>query len=109
MMEERSLTDGRIALRNLDAQIDAFEPEVRAGHASIETRAGLTELISLRGLIVGRIADYEKAQEIAEQIVRDAPMAARALLARARTRGGFHRFNDALADVDQAERFRARH
>lgn len=105
MMEERPLTDGTIALRNLDAQIDAFEPEVRAGHASVATRAGLTELISLRGLIVGRIADYEKAEEIAEQIVRDAPMDARALLARARTRGGFHRFNDALADVDQAERF----
>ncbi len=105
MMEERPLTDGTIALRNLDAQIDAFGPEVRAGYASVETRAGLTELISLRGLIVGRIADYEKAEGIAEQLVRDAPMDARALLARARTRASFHRFNEALADVDQAERF----
>jgi tetratricopeptide (TPR) repeat protein len=104
MMDERPLTDGTIALLNLNAQIDAFEPEVRRGRASVETRAGLSELISLRGLVVGRIADYERAAEIAEQLVRDAPMDPRALLARARTRAGFHRFNDALADVDRAER-----
>ena len=104
MMDERPLTDGTIALLNLRAQIDALEPEVMRGRASIETRAGLTELISLRGLIVGRIADYDRAEEIAEQLVRDAPTDPRALLARARTRAGFHRFNDALADVDRAER-----
>jgi tetratricopeptide (TPR) repeat protein len=104
MIDERPLTDGTIALLNLDAQIDALEPEVRRGRASVETRAGLAELISLRGLIVGRIADYDRAEEIAEQLVRDAPMDASALRARARTRAGFHRFNDALADVDRAER-----
>lgn len=104
MIDERPLTDGTIALLNLDAQIDALEPEVTGGRASVETRAGLIELISLRGLIVGRIADYDKAEEIAEQLVRDAPMDARALFARARTRAGFHRFNDAVADVDRAER-----
>ena len=104
MMDERPLTDGTIALLNLDAQIDAFDMEVRHGHASVETRAGLAELISLRGLIVGRIADYERAEEIAEQLVRDAPMDPRALLARARMRSVFHRFNDALTDVDEADR-----
>jgi tetratricopeptide (TPR) repeat protein len=104
MIDERPLTDGTIALLNLDAQIDALEPEVRRGRASVETRAGLAELISLRGLIVGRVADYDKAEEIAEQLVRDAPMDAQALRARARTRAGFHRFNDALADIDRAER-----
>ena len=103
MIEERPLTDGTIALLNLDAQIDALEPEVRHGRASVETRAGLTELISLRGLIVGRIADYDRADEIAEQLVLDAPMDPRALLARARTDAGFHRFNDALSDLDRAE------
>ena len=54
--------------------------------------------------MLGRIADYERAEEIAEQLVRDAPGDARAWLARARTRAGFHRFNDALADLDRAER-----
>src|ERR1700734_2004648 len=104
MIDERPLTDGTIALLNLDAQINALEPEVRLGPPSVETRAGLAELISLRGLIVGRIADYDRANEIAEQLVRDAPNDPKALLSRARTHAGFHRFNDALADVDCAER-----
>jgi hypothetical protein len=70
----------------------------------VETRAGLVELITLRGLIIGRIGDYVKAEEIAEQLVRDAPTDARAFVARARTRASFHRFDDALADVDCAVR-----
>jgi hypothetical protein len=70
MITERQLTDGAIALRNLGDQIDALEPEVRLGRATIETRAGLVELIALRGLIVGRIADYFRAEEIAEQLER---------------------------------------
>ncbi len=104
MIAERPLTDGKIALRNLGAQIDALEPEVRLGRATVETRAGLVELITLRGLIVGRIADYIRAEEIAEQLVRDAPTEASAFVARARTRASFHRFDDALADVDCAVR-----
>jgi tetratricopeptide (TPR) repeat protein len=98
MIAERPLTDGKIALRNLSAQIDAREPE-----GTVATRAGLVELIMLRGLIVGRIADYERAEEIAVQLVRDASTDAKALLARARTRACFHRFNDALSDIDRAE------
>src|SRR5208283_4348677 len=104
MMDERPLTDGTIALLNLEAQIDALEPEVRLGPASVETRAGLAELIALRGLIVGRIADYDSANEIAEQLVRDAPSEPKALLTRARTHAGFHRFKEALADIECAER-----
>ena len=104
MMDERPLTDGTIALLNLDAQIDALEPELKLGSGNVETRAGLVEIIALRGLIVGRIADYEKANEIAEQLVRDAPTDPQALLARARTHAGFHRFKDALADIECAER-----
>jgi hypothetical protein len=56
MIAEQPLTDGAIALLNLGAQIDVVEPEVRLGRATVETRAGLVELITLRGLIFGRIA-----------------------------------------------------
>ena len=97
-------TDGTIALLNLKAQIDGLEPDVRHGHASIESRIGLIELITLRGLILGHIADYERAEEIAEQLVRDETTNATAFVARARTRAVFHRFTDALGDVDRAER-----
>ena len=98
------ITHGTIAMLNLRAQIDSLEPDVRRGHASIESRVGLIELITLRGLILGRIADYQRAEQIAEQLVRDAATDGTAFVARARTRAVFHRFTDALEDVDRAER-----
>src|SRR5436190_8593897 len=101
---ELPVTDGTIALLNLRAQIDGLERDVRIGHASIESRVSLIELITLRGLILGHIADYERAEEMAEQLVRDAATDGTALVARARTRAVFHRFTDALDDVDRAER-----
>ena len=104
MIAERPFTHGAIALLNLGAQIEALEPQVRLGRSSIETRVGVIELISLRGLILGRIADYERAEELADQLVHDAPDDASAFLARARARAVFHRFHDALIDLDHAER-----
>ncbi len=101
---ELPVTDGTIALLNLGAQIDGLELDVRLGHASIQSRAGLIELITLRGLILGHIADYQLAEEMAEQLVRDATRDGTAFVARARTRAVFHRFADALDDVDHAER-----
>ena len=104
MIAERPLTDGTIALLNLSAQIGALELEDRLSRATVQARAGLVELVTLRGLIVGRIADYDRAETIAEQLVRNAPTEATAWIVRARTRAVFHRFNDALADLDRAER-----
>jgi len=101
---ELPVTDGTIALLNLRAQIDGLERDVRIGHASIESRVSLIDLITLRGVILGHIADYDWAAEIAEQLVRDAATDGRAFIARARTRAVFHRFTDALDDVDRAER-----
>lgn len=101
---ELPVTDGTIALLNLRAQIDGLERDIRIGHASVESRVGLIDLITLRGLILGHIADYQRADEMAEQLVRDAATDGTAFVARARTRAVFHRFTDALDDVDRAER-----
>ena len=101
---ERPVTDGTIALLNLQAQIDGLEPDVRLSHATVESRVGLIELITLRGLILGHIADYQLADEMAEQLVRDAATDGTVFVARARTRAVFHRFTDALDDIDRAER-----
>jgi tetratricopeptide (TPR) repeat protein len=100
----RPVTDGTIALLNLRAQIDGLEPDARRSQASIQSRIGLIELIMLRGLMLGQIADYQRAEELAEQLVRDAAFDRTAFVARARTRAVFHRFTDALDDVDRAER-----
>lgn len=63
----------------------------------------LVDLLVLRGQVLGRIADYERAAEVAEVLVRDAGDHDAAWLARARTRGTFHLFAEALADLDAAE------
>src|SRR6266436_9740708 len=101
---ELAVTDGTIALLNLRAQIEGLEPDVRLGHATPESRLGFIELITLRGLILGHFADYQRADEMAEQLVRDAATDGTAFVARARTRAVFHRFTDALDDIDRAER-----
>ena len=101
---EGPTTDGMIALLNLEAQIEGLKANVGVEHWSVEDRVGLVDLITLRGLILGRIADYEQAEEIAEQLVRDAPADGMSFLARARTRAVFHRFSEALDDLAAAER-----
>jgi len=88
---ELAVTDGTIALLNLRAQIDGLEPDVRLGHATVEGRVGLIELSRLGGFILGHIADYQRADEMAEQLVRDAATDGTAFVARARTRAVFHR------------------
>jgi tetratricopeptide (TPR) repeat protein len=91
-------TDGTIAMLNLQAQIDGLE-----SNATIESQACLIELLMLRGLLLGCIADCERAEQIAEQLVCEAAVDGRAFYARARTRALFHRFKDALGDVERAE------
>jgi tetratricopeptide (TPR) repeat protein len=81
-------THGTIAVANL--------------HAQIAGRAHLIDLLLLRGEVLGRIADYDHAAELAEELVHDAPHDVRAWLARARTRATFHRFTEAMADLEIA-------
>jgi tetratricopeptide (TPR) repeat protein len=97
-------TNGMIALRNLEAQIDAQITEVALGNPTADTQIALIELITLRGQILGHVADYELAEENAERLVQNEPANKAALVARARTRSTFHRFPDALEDLAVAER-----
>jgi tetratricopeptide (TPR) repeat protein len=96
------LTHGTIALRNLEAQIEGLDPGSTAGFPRIEERLWLIDLLALRGSILGSIADYERALKLAHQLVGDATTEATAFLGRARTRAVFHRFKDALDDLDVA-------
>ncbi|HEV8611175.1 MAG TPA: tetratricopeptide repeat protein [Thermoanaerobaculia bacterium] len=58
----------------------------------------------MRGQFAGSIADYERAERIAEQLVSEAPTDPVSFLARAQARSTFHRFAEALADLEQVER-----
>ena len=102
-----STTSGVIALVNLQAQIDGLEAQAAVGRLAMAQRADLIDLLILRGHVLGRIADYERAAALAEQLVREAPADGSAFLARARTRATFHRFAEALTDLDAAERLGA--
>jgi tetratricopeptide (TPR) repeat protein len=70
----------------------------------VAEQALLVDLLILRGEVLGRIADYERAAELAQVLVRDAPDDGAAWLARARTLATFHRFPDALTDLDATGR-----
>jgi tetratricopeptide (TPR) repeat protein len=101
------VTHGAIALLNLHARIDGLEAVTASPDTRIEERFQLIDLLALRGSILGSIADYERAQALAHELVRDATTDAAAFLVRARTRALFHRFTDALDDLDVAERLNA--
>ena len=95
-------TAGLIAVGNLEARIDGQLSQATAGRLTVAERAELVELLALRGHVLGRIADCERAAAIADELVDQVPSDARSFLARARMRGVFHRFTAALADLDSA-------
>ena len=95
-------TSGVIAVANLHAQIDGLAQQAARGGCRPLERAHLVDLLPLRGQVLGRVVDYERAAELAEQLVGDVPDNGTALLARARTQATFHRFAEALADLDAA-------
>jgi tetratricopeptide (TPR) repeat protein len=105
-------TSGGIAVANLNAQIDGLAsrlPMARPTRAAgavmtVAAMAPLVDLLLLRGQVLGRIADYERAAGLAEALVRDVPDDGAAWLARARARATLHRFAQALADLDAARR-----
>jgi tetratricopeptide (TPR) repeat protein len=100
-------TDGGVALHNLDARITQLEERRRAGGASVEDGVELVGLYQLRAQFVGRIEDDERAIALADSLVETFADDGRAYLARARTRSRYHRFDEALADVERAERLGA--
>jgi tetratricopeptide (TPR) repeat protein len=95
-------TDGSIALRNLDAQIYGLEAGVASKYSTAETGPCLIDLLVLRGRTLGRIADYRRAEQQADEFVRETG-SAKSFLARARIHGLFHRFRAALDDLDIAQ------
>ncbi|MEV6118787.1 hypothetical protein AB0L59_41600 [Streptomyces sp. NPDC052109] len=105
-------TSGTIAVMNLHAQIDGLAVrlsrtatgEAQGVRSAVPQGAALIDLLNLRGHLLGRVADYERAAELAERLVHVAPEDGTALLARARSRATLHRFAEAAADLSAAGR-----
>ena len=106
--QEPVTTNGTLALLNLSAQIDGLAAPVRREASTaplgVGRQAVLVDLLTLRGHLLGRVADYERAAQLSEQMVWNAPDDGAALVARARTRATLHRFAEAMADLDAAGR-----
>ncbi|RPE37583.1 tetratricopeptide repeat protein [Streptomyces sp. Ag109_O5-1] len=111
-------TSGTIAVTNLHGQIDGLAVRLGrtgaegargaraavAAHLAVAQGAALIDLLNLRGHVLGRVADYEQAAHLADQLVQHAPEDAMALLARARSRATLHHFAEAAADLAAADR-----
>ena len=97
-------TAGVLAVSNLQAQIDGLQRQAAAKQLNVSGQAELIALVTQRGHVSGHIADYECAEERAEQLTRDAQDDGEAFLARSQARATFHRFMDALTDLDEAQR-----
>jgi tetratricopeptide (TPR) repeat protein len=105
--EELPTTDGQIAAGNFLAQIESVEK----GFARTRdpTHLGsLIQLLTTRGQFFGRLADYDRAAELAVELVQLRPNDAQSYLTRASTRSTLHRFAEALADLDKAAQLGAR-
>jgi tetratricopeptide (TPR) repeat protein len=97
-----STTAGVIAVVNLNVRIAGLTWQATRGSLTGEGWGELVELTALRGHVLGRIDDSERAASLAEAFVDQAPHDPLSLLARARLAAVFHRFSAALADLDAA-------
>ena len=101
MINAGRYTSGRIAVANLSASIGGLELR-RADGATFDDLVALSNLLFMRGDVLGRIADQDRAELIATEAIALSPAAAAAAYIRARLAGRFHRFEEARAALDQA-------
>ena len=101
MIDAKRYTSGRIAVANLSAMIDGVELR-RAEGATFEDLVGLSKLLFLRGDLLGRIVDHDRAETVANEAVALSSSRGDALHIRARLAGRFHRFEEATALLDRA-------
>ena len=101
MIRDRRYTSGRIAVANLSALIASHELR-RVEGATFEELVALSKLLFVRGDLLGRIADHDRAELVANEAIALSPDAGSALYLRARLAERFHRFEEANALLDHA-------
>ena len=68
MIDVTRYTSGRIAIANLSAMIDALERR-RSHGASFEELLMLSRLLFVRGDLLGRIVDHDRAESAAREAI----------------------------------------
>ena len=94
-------TSGRIAVANLGAMIDGLEFR-RTDGPTFEDLVALSRLLFVRGDLLGRIADHDRAESIALEAVALAPDPGSAVFTLARVAQRFHHFREARELLDRA-------
>jgi tetratricopeptide (TPR) repeat protein len=102
MIDAKRYTSGRIALANLSASIASLELR-RVERAKFQDLIALSNVLFLRGDILGRIADHDRAELIGNEAIELSPDMGSTLYTRARLAGRFHRFDEANVLLDQAQ------
>jgi len=101
MIDTKRYTSGRIALANLSTSIVSLERS-RVERATFENLIALSKLLFLRGDLLGRIVDHDRAELMANEAIAHSPDTAGALYIRAGLAERFHRFEEANASLGQA-------
>jgi len=101
MIIDTNYTSGRIALANLSSSIESLERRC-VERATFENLLALSKFLFLRGDLLGRIVDHDRAELVAKKSITFSPDIARTLYIRARLAERFHRFDEANALLDQA-------
>src|SRR5215831_17562630 len=100
--KEHLTTHPKIALQNLDGQIEELEKAHARSREALQFTGTLVGLLATRAQYLGRLSDYDRALALAEEAIHRAPGNASALLMRAGARSSLHRFSDAMTDIDLA-------
>lgn len=101
MVDAGSYTSGRVAVANLSASIGGLKLRC-SERASFEGLLALSTLLFLRGDLLGRIRDHDRAEAVGVRACGTAPGTAKALHLCARLAVRFHRFEEGKALLDQA-------
>jgi tetratricopeptide (TPR) repeat protein len=102
MIDPKRYTSGRIALANLSASIERLE-RGRFESATSEGLVALSNLLFLRGDLLGRIADHDRAEVAAIETIALSKDSGTVFYIRARLAERFHRFEEAKELLDRAQ------
>ena len=101
MIDTKRYTSGRIAVANLSASIESLARR-RVERPTFENLMALSKFLFLRGDLLGRIVDHNRAELVAKKAVAFSPGFASTLYICARLAERFHRFDEANALLDEA-------